>query len=102
MTSPAGKIKPHMILIAEDSHHDRAILKEAFSELEAAVNLTFVENGEELLDYLRNYSASSQQSPTEFPSLVLMDLNMPRMNGNEALKIVRASRRPTPTAATPS
>jgi two-component system, response regulator len=82
--------EPVAIVVAEDNKYDRMILAEAFREIDLNVTLSFVSHGEELLDYLhgRNHHAEAQVAPR--PSLILMDLNMPRMDGNEALKRIRA------------
>lgn len=69
----------NFFLIAEDDEDDRFLLAEAFKKIES-VNFDFVENGKELINYLNN-----KQTP---PSLILLDLNMPVMNGWEALKII--------------
>jgi CheY-like chemotaxis protein len=90
MPPPADR-QPIAILIAEDSQHDRMILAEAFEQLDVAVTLTFVADGEELLDYLRRRTADIGAIPTALilPALILMDLNMPRMNGIDTLKALR-------------
>ena len=88
--SPVEPAPPLALLVAEDSQIDRMLLREAFDELNFNVELLFVSNGEELLDYLgrRNAYADAALSPT--PALILMDLNMPRMNGMAALRMLRA------------
>ena len=85
-----AKTEPVAILVAEDNKYDRMILAEAFKELDLNVSLNFVSHGEELLDYLQGRNAYAGVGTLPRPSLVLMDLNMPRMNGNEALKRIRA------------
>jgi CheY-like chemotaxis protein len=82
--------EPFIILVAEDNKYDRMILQQAFEELGLDARLLFVGNGEELMDYLycRNAYADGDVSPR--PALVLLDLNMPLMNGHEALKAIRA------------
>ncbi len=90
MTEVRSKAAPLALLVAEDSEIDRMLLRDTFDELNFNVELLFVGDGEELIDYLRRRNAykNKQLSPT--PSLILMDLNMPRMNGMAALKILRA------------
>jgi len=82
--------KPITILMADDDPDDRQLTKEAFEESRLANDLRFVEDGEELLDYLyrRGKFADPQTSPR--PGLILLDLNMPRKDGREALQVVRA------------
>lgn len=81
---------PIVLLIAEDSEFDRMLLREAFEELEYNVNLLFFSDGEDLLDYLRRSNAYRNEPVLPAPGLILMDLNMPRMKGLDALKILRA------------
>lgn len=79
------------ILIAEDSQFDQMILRRAFSAAEIEADLTFVKDGEELLARLRT---SADGGPGgDQPSIVLLDLHMPRMNGREALRAIRDDER---------
>lgn len=78
---------PIELLLVDDSPSDVILAREALTEARISNNLAVVENGEEALKYLRN------QEPYEDrvrPDLVLLDLNMPRMNGYEVLEIVKA------------
>jgi len=79
-----------VILIAEDDQEDRMLIKEAFEESKLKNRVNFVENGEELLDYLRNKGVYSDKSKFPTPGLVLLDLNMPKMDGREALKAIKS------------
>jgi CheY-like chemotaxis protein len=75
--------------MAEDDADDRLLARDALAECGLAEGLQFVDNGEELLDYLLQrgkYSAVS--SPR--PELILLDLNMPRKDGREVLKEIKA------------
>jgi CheY-like chemotaxis protein len=74
-----------MILIAEDDPDDRLIIQEAFTEVQVKNPLFFVENGEELLDYLKRRNQFANISEKSLPGLILTDLNMPRKDGREAL-----------------
>lgn len=78
-----------IILMAEDDADDRLLAKDALTECGMADQLRFVENGEELLDYLsrRNKYADPESSPR--PRLILLDLNMPRLDGREALRQIK-------------
>jgi CheY-like chemotaxis protein len=81
---------PITILMADDDVDDRMLAKEALDESRVRNNLYFVEDGEELLDYLnrRGKFADAAQSPR--PGLILLDLNMPRKDGREALREIKA------------
>lgn len=81
--------KPIVVLVAEDNKYDRMILGEAFGELGFNVRLHFVVNGEDLLDYLRRRNQYAAAGVAPRPDLILLDLNMPRMDGNEAMKLLR-------------
>ena len=80
---------PITILIAEDDVDDRMLLKDAFEENKLGNELRFVENGEELLAYLRREGKFADTAELPYPGLVLLDLNMPRMDGREALKVIK-------------
>jgi CheY-like chemotaxis protein len=90
MIANTNPVKPFALLVAEDSELDRILLQEAFDELDFDVELLFVGDGEELLDYLRRRNAYVDEKLSPTPTLILMDLNMPRMNGMTALSILRA------------
>ena len=70
------------ILIAEDDPDDRLLMQEAFRESAFTHPLAFVQNGEELLRYVRG---ETPYVGREFPGLILLDLNMPKMDGRTAL-----------------
>ncbi len=70
------------IVIADDDEDDRQLIEDAFLDSNFAHPFAFVENGEELLKYLRG-DAPYQGRPV--PGLILLDLNMPRMDGRTAL-----------------
>lgn len=78
-----------IILVADDDEDDQLFTKEAFDESKLEVEIRFVNDGLELLDYLkhRNKYANPDSSPR--PSLILLDLNMPKMDGREALKEIK-------------
>jgi CheY-like chemotaxis protein len=79
----------HLILMAEDDADDQLLVQEAFVECGLREQLRFVADGEELLDYLlrRGQYASAVDAPR--PGLILLDLNMPRKDGREALREIR-------------
>lgn len=78
------------ILIAEDDPDDQFLIREAFEESRLANPLAFVENGEELLDYLHQRGQYSESDSAPRPGLILLDLNMPRVDGREALAEIKA------------
>jgi CheY-like chemotaxis protein len=81
--------EPTAILVAEDNKYDRMILQQAFNEVGLNVGLYFVDNGEDVLDYLYRRNAFATPTPPPRPAMILMDLNMPRMNGHEATRAIR-------------
>jgi CheY-like chemotaxis protein len=80
--------KPIVILMADDDADDRLLAKDALSECRLANDLHFVENGEELLDYLHHRGKYDQPNSPR-PGLILLDLNMPRKDGREALREIK-------------
>lgn len=87
MTRPAS---PIVILLADDDPDDRMLAKEALEESRLANQLHFVEDGEELLDYLYRRGAYADPASSPRPGLILLDLNMPRKDGREALREIKA------------
>ncbi len=85
----SNDLKSVVILMAEDDADDRLLAKDALRECGMADNLHFVENGEELLDYLQRRGKYAGQPPHPRPDVILLDLNMPRKDGREALKEIR-------------
>lgn len=77
------------ILLAEDDPDDQLLLKRAFAAAELTHELHFVNDGEELLDYL-NRRAGYREASSPLPGIILLDLNMPRKNGREALREIKA------------
>ena len=69
---------------------DRMLVKEALEESRLTNKMQFVENGEELMDYLHNHGKYSDKNKFPTPDLVLLDLNMPKKDGREALKEIKA------------
>lgn len=82
--------KPVMILVAEDDPDDRMLLQDAFEESRINNELRFVEDGEQLIAYLRREGEYAGPGKAPSPGMILLDLNMPRMDGREALGIIKA------------
>ncbi len=83
-------LKPVVILMADDDADDRLLAKDALAECHIPGELQFVENGEELLDYLLRRGSYAQQPGLPHPGLILLDLNMPKKDGREALREIKA------------
>jgi CheY-like chemotaxis protein len=76
------------ILMAEDDADDRVLARDAMQESRSANHLRFVEDGQELMDYLtRSGMYAKREAPR--PGLILLDLNMPRKDGREALREIK-------------
>ena len=90
MTQDKHNKIPITILICDDDEDDRLLTQQALEDAHVSNNIQFVEDGEMLLDYLYQrgqFGGETGKAPR--PGLILLDLNMPRMNGREALKIVK-------------
>lgn len=81
--------QPITILMADDDPDDRLMTQEAFAECRLGNPLQFVGDGEELLDYLHRRGVYSDDVAYPMPGLVLLDLNMPKKDGREALREIK-------------
>lgn len=82
---------PITLLICDDDEDDRFLTQQALEDAHVANDLRFVEDGEDLLDYLHQRGAyAGETGAAPRPGLILLDLNMPNMDGREALKIIKA------------
>lgn len=81
---------PIVILIAEDDEDDRLLIKEAFVESELPVSLYFVGDGEVLMDYLHHRGGYCEVSQSPRPDMILLDLNMPKKDGRQALAEIKS------------
>ncbi len=77
------------ILMADDDADDQMLAREALAEARLANSLYFVKDGQDLMDYLHNRGEYAEQ-PSPRPGLILLDLNMPKKDGREALKEIKA------------
>ncbi len=77
--------EPFRILLADDDEADRLLFKEAFEEIKINTKVLTVNNGAELMEYLH-------RAGTVLPEIIFLDLNMPRKNGFECLKEIRANK----------
>jgi CheY-like chemotaxis protein len=78
--------EPITILVAEDDQGDQVLIQAAFQEARVINKLAIMNNGEELMQYLRH---EGPYSDARRPDLVLLDLNMPKMDGREAIKEIK-------------
>lgn len=86
-----SEIRLPFILVADDDAEDRMLVKEAFEETHEAGHIRFVNDGEELIDYLQHTGKFSDQKKYPTPQLILLDLNMPRKDGKEALREIKGA-----------
>ncbi|GHA57168.1 response regulator [Pontibacter akesuensis] len=82
--------KTIVILIADDDAEDRMMVKDALEESRLKNNIHFVENGEDLMDYLHHRGNFTDKAKFPTPGLILLDLNMPKKDGREALKEIKS------------
>jgi len=83
--------KPITILIADDDPDDRMLALEALNENHLTNNIYFVEDGEELLDYLHHRGQYTDVASAPRPEMILLDLNMPRMDGRESIREIKST-----------
>ena len=78
------------LLIAEDDFDDRLILEQAFEDLQIMVDMVFVNDGEELIGYLRRDGESFNTDMDLQKTLILLDLNLPKKDGRAVLKEIKS------------
>ncbi len=81
--------KPITILMADDDPDDRMLMKKALDQNQTQHQIQFVENGADLMDYLHKRGRYVLEKVIR-PTLILLDLNMPKMDGREALKLIKS------------
>lgn len=82
--------RPIRILIADDDADDRMLIADAFEEACLKNPVDFVVDGIDLLEYLKGEGKYADREETLLPGIILLDLNMPRMDGRTALGEIRA------------
>ncbi|MCH8007159.1 MAG: response regulator [Planctomycetes bacterium] len=81
---------PITILVADDDPDDRLLLQDALREARLKNGVDFVNDGVELMDYLNRRGDYENLAGSPYPGLILLDLNMPRKDGREALKEIKS------------
>ncbi|MFN2458317.1 MAG: response regulator [Chitinophagaceae bacterium] len=79
----ATTITSTKVLYADDDSDDKAWVSEACKAVNCSLKLYFVENGREAINYL------TKLLPSELPSLIVLDLNMPELDGRQTLKLLK-------------
>ena len=87
MSNGLAEIRPAEILLVEDNEHDVVLTRESFSRAKFLVNLHHVDNGEECMAFLRK---EGKHAAAKTPDLILLDLNLPIMDGREVLAEINA------------
>ncbi|MDQ1708057.1 MAG: hypothetical protein QOJ88_1268 [Pyrinomonadaceae bacterium] len=82
--------KPIVILLADDDEEDRMLACDALAESRLSNNITCVTDGEELMDYLHHRGKFAPPAVATRPGLILLDLNMPKKDGREALREIKS------------
>ena len=82
--------QPIVILMADDDADDRMLTRDALGESRVLNELRFVEDGEELMEYLHRKGKYAEPESSPKPGLILLDLNMPKKDGREALKEIKS------------
>ena len=81
--------QPIVILMADDDADDRLLTQDAMTDARVINDLHFVTNGEELMDYLYRRGRYADMATSPRPGLILLDLNMPKKDGREALQEIK-------------
>jgi two-component system response regulator len=82
--------RPIVILLADDDEEDRMLACDALAESRLSNEIYCVEDGEELMAYLRHQGKYEAPASSPRPGIILLDLNMPRKDGREALREIKA------------
>jgi two-component system, response regulator len=82
---------PIRIVVADDDPDDRMMIKDAFEEAKLGNPVDFVQDGVELMEYLRREGQYKSMANQPYPGFILLDLNMPRKDGRTALKEIKES-----------
>ncbi len=92
MYQPDPHPRPVTILLADDDEEDRELTREALQDARLANDMKFVSDGQDLMDYLRHEGRFTGSEDAPRPGIILLDLNMPKKDGREALQEIRADK----------
>lgn len=84
------KVDELVVLMADDDEDDRMLAGRAWKKCRFTNDLVFVHDGEELMEYLRHEGKYTEEGTAPRPGMILLDLNMPRKDGREALREIKA------------
>ena len=87
----SGKREALTVLVADDDEDDRSFIRKAWNKSRAANDLRFVNDGEELTEYLNHSGKYSDPASAPRPAVILLDLNMPKKDGREVLREIKAN-----------
>jgi CheY-like chemotaxis protein len=91
MSQSDAPIRPLTILLADDDEEDRELTRDALQDSRLANEMKFVVDGQDLLDYLRKQGRwAGPEVDAPRPGIILLDLNMPKLDGREALAEIKA------------
>jgi CheY-like chemotaxis protein len=88
----ATKVRRINMLMADDDLEDQLLTSQALEESKLFNPIHFVNDGEELMDYLKHRGKYSAPGSASRPGLILLDLNMPRKDGRRALEEIKADK----------
>jgi CheY-like chemotaxis protein len=83
--------KPIVILLADDDEEDRMLACDALAESRLSNDISCVTDGEDLMDYLHRRGKYAPPAEAPRPGLILLDLNMPKKDGREALREIKSN-----------
>jgi CheY-like chemotaxis protein len=90
MSEPEAGGRPITILMADDDDEDCELTRQALQDALLTNEMRFVHDGQALMDYLDRARRGEDPASTPWPGIILLDLNMPKKDGREALAEIRA------------
>jgi CheY-like chemotaxis protein len=83
-------LKSGLVLVAEDNPNDRLLLERALRKASIKAQMKFVSDGEDVISYLQGFGPYANRQENPFPSIIILDLKMPRKGGLEVLSWIEA------------